>query len=87
MPDLGILGWIIVGLIAGALAGALVPGRQRYGCIGTMLVGIVGGLLGGWLWVNLLNQAPATGWLGAIVVATLGSLVVVLVLRGATRRD
>ena len=31
MPDLGIFGWIIVGLIAGALAGALVPGRQRYG--------------------------------------------------------
>jgi uncharacterized membrane protein YeaQ/YmgE (transglycosylase-associated protein family) len=87
MPDLGILGWIIVGLIAGALGGALAPGRQRFGCIGTMLVGIVGGLLGGFLWVNVLNQPPATGWLGAIVLATLGSLIVVLVLRGASRRD
>jgi uncharacterized membrane protein YeaQ/YmgE (transglycosylase-associated protein family) len=85
MPELGILGWIIVGLIAGALAGALVPGRQRYGCIGTMLVGIVGGLLGGFLWVNVLGFAPADGWLGAIVVATLGALIVVFLVSGLGR--
>ncbi len=84
MPDLGIFGWMIVGLIAGAIAGAFVPGRQRYGCLGTMLIGIVGGLLGGWLWVNLLNQAPASGWLGAIIVATLGSVLVILVLRSTS---
>ena len=47
MPDLGIFGWIIIGLIAGAIAGAFVPGRQRYGCLGTMLIGIAGGLIGG----------------------------------------
>ena len=47
MPDLGFFGWIIVGLIAGAIAGAFVPGRQRYGCLGTMLIGILGGILGG----------------------------------------
>ena len=70
-----------MGLIAGAIAGALVPGRQRYGCIGTMAVGIIGGLLGGFLWVNLLGQDPATGFLGAIVVAVLGALIVVFVLR------
>jgi|SRR5687768_483901 uncharacterized membrane protein YeaQ/YmgE (transglycosylase-associated protein family) len=82
MPDLGIFGWIIVGLIAGALAGALVPGRQRFGCLGTMLVGIAGGLLGGWLWVNVLGFETASGWLGAIVVATLGALILVFLLRG-----
>lgn len=87
MPDLGILGWIIVGLIAGAVAGAFVPGRQRYGCIGTMLIGILGGILGGFLWVNVLNQAPASGWLGAIIVATLGAALVILVLRGVGGRD
>ena len=43
MPDLGILGWIIIGLAAGAIAGFFVPGRERMGCIGTMLVGIAGG--------------------------------------------
>ena len=61
MPDLGIFGWIIIGLLAGALAGAFVPGRQRYGCLGTMAIGIIGGLVGGWLWVNVLNQDPASG--------------------------
>jgi uncharacterized membrane protein YeaQ/YmgE (transglycosylase-associated protein family) len=88
MPDLGIFGWIIIGLIAGALAGFFVPGRERFGCIGTLLVGIVGGLLGGWLWVNVLNQDEASGWLGALVIATIGAVLVLLVLRAiGGRRD
>ncbi len=87
MPELGILGWIIVGLIAGAIAGAFVPGRQRYGCLGTMLIGILGGILGGFLWVNVLNHAPASGWLGAIIVATIGAALVILVLRGVRGRS
>jgi len=70
--DLGIFGWIIVGLLAGALAGFFVPGRERYGCLGTMLIGIAGGLLGGFLWVNVLRQDRASGWLGALIIATLG---------------
>ena len=62
MPDLGILGWIIIGLLAGALAGFFVPGRERMGCIGTMLVGIAGGLIGGFLWVNVLGRTrPRAG--------------------------
>jgi uncharacterized membrane protein YeaQ/YmgE (transglycosylase-associated protein family) len=81
MPDLGIFGWIIIGLIAGALAGMFVPGRQRIGCIGTLLVGVAGGLLGGWLWENVLGMGEASGWLGAIVIATLGAILVLLVLR------
>jgi uncharacterized membrane protein YeaQ/YmgE (transglycosylase-associated protein family) len=87
MPEnFGILGWIFVGLIAGALAGFLVPGRERFGCIGTTLIGIVGGLIGGWLWVNVLNQDPATGFLGALFVAVLGSALVLLVLRAVAAR-
>jgi uncharacterized membrane protein YeaQ/YmgE (transglycosylase-associated protein family) len=81
VPDLGFFGWIIVGLIAGAIAGAFVPGRQRYGCLGTLLIGVLGGILGGFLWVDVLNQPVATGWLGAIGVATLGSMLVILALR------
>jgi uncharacterized membrane protein YeaQ/YmgE (transglycosylase-associated protein family) len=87
MPELGIFGWIIIGLIAGALAGFFVPGRERFGCIGTMLVGIVGGLIGGWLWVNVLDQGEASGWLGALVIATIGSVLVLLVLRMIGGRD
>ena len=87
MPELGIFGWIIIGLLAGALAGAFVPGRQRYGCLGTMLIGIVGGLIGGWLWVNVLDQSEATGWLGALIIATIGAMLVILVLRSMSNRE
>ena len=52
-----------------------------------MLVGIVGGLIGGWLWVNVLNQDPAGGWLGALVIATLGAALVLLALRAVSGRD
>jgi uncharacterized membrane protein YeaQ/YmgE (transglycosylase-associated protein family) len=82
MPDLGFWGWIIIGLLAGAIAGAFVPGNQRMGCIGTMLVGILGGIVGGFLWVNLLGQDRATGWLGALVIAVIGSILVLALLRG-----
>jgi uncharacterized membrane protein YeaQ/YmgE (transglycosylase-associated protein family) len=84
MPD-GIIAWIVVGLIAGALAGFFVPGRERLGCIGTTLVGVVGGLLGGWLWVEVLNMGEPTGFLGALVVAVLGSILVLFVLRAMNR--
>jgi uncharacterized membrane protein YeaQ/YmgE (transglycosylase-associated protein family) len=76
---------MIVGLIAGAIAGALIRSEQRFGCLGTMFIGIFGGLLGGWLWVEVLGQEPATGWLGAIVVAVLGSMIVILGLRAINR--
>jgi uncharacterized membrane protein YeaQ/YmgE (transglycosylase-associated protein family) len=85
MPELGILGWIIIGLLAGAIAGFFVPGRERMGCIGTMLVGIVGGLIGGWLWVNVLNQNEASGSLGALIIAVLGSILVLVVIRTLRR--
>ncbi len=82
MPEgLNWVTWIIIGLLAGAIAGWFVPGRERNGCIGTMLIGIVGGLLGGWLWADVLNQDPATGFLGALLIAVLGSAVVLLVIR------
>jgi uncharacterized membrane protein YeaQ/YmgE (transglycosylase-associated protein family) len=50
-----------------------------------MLVGIVGGLLGGFLWVNVLNQDEASGWLGALIIAVLGSIIVLFVTRGMRR--
>jgi uncharacterized membrane protein YeaQ/YmgE (transglycosylase-associated protein family) len=73
--------WIIIGLIAGAVAGWFVPGRERAGCIGTTLIGIVGGLLGGWIWTDVLHNDRAGGFLGALLIAILGSALVLLVLR------
>jgi uncharacterized membrane protein YeaQ/YmgE (transglycosylase-associated protein family) len=82
MPEgLNWLTWIIIGVVAGAIAGWFVPGRERFGCLGTTAIGIVGGLLGGWLWTVPLGQDPATGFLGALVLAILGSAAVLLVIR------
>jgi uncharacterized membrane protein YeaQ/YmgE (transglycosylase-associated protein family) len=82
MPEgLSWIAWIVIGLIAGAVAGWFVPGRERNGCIGTTIIGIVGGLLGGWIWTVLLNQNQASGFLGALLIAILGSAIVLLVLR------
>ena len=87
MPDLGIFGWIIIGLLAGAIAGWFVPGRERYGCLGTMIIGIIGGLIGGWLWTSVLKQPAATGFLGALLIAILGSAIVLVILRTASDRQ
>ena len=45
---MGILSWIVIGLVAGWIAGKLVGGRG-FGCLGNMVVGVIGALLGGWL--------------------------------------
>jgi uncharacterized membrane protein YeaQ/YmgE (transglycosylase-associated protein family) len=80
------IGWIVIGLIAGAVAGWFVPDRGRMGCLGTTLLGIVGGLVGGWIWTNLLHQDRAGGFLGALLIAILGSVLVLLLVRGMSRR-
>ena len=86
MPEgLNPLIWIVIGLIAGALAGWFVPGRERMGCIGTTVVGIFGGLLGGWIWTEVLGRDAAGGILGAIIIAVLGSALVLLVVRALSR--
>lgn len=86
MPEgLNVLSWIVIGLLAGAIAGWFVPGRERNGCIGTTLIGVAGGLVGGWIWTELLNQDQAGGFLGALLIAVLGSAVVLLILRALGR--
>ena len=73
---MGILSWIIVGLIAGWLAGELMRG-SGFGLLGNMIVGIIGGLLGGFLATALFNVAdPLSGInITTIIVAFLGSVV------------
>lgn len=46
---MGIIAWIVLGLIAGAIAKAILPGRQGGGWIATLILGIIGALLGGWI--------------------------------------
>jgi uncharacterized membrane protein YeaQ/YmgE (transglycosylase-associated protein family) len=71
--------FILIGLVAGWLAGVLVKGGG-YGVIGDIVVGVVGALLGGWLF-RTLGVSTGGGLLGAIIVATIGAVVLIIVLR------
>ena len=81
------IGWIVIGFIAGAVAGWFVPNRARMGCLGTTLLGIVGGLVGGWIWTQVLNQDRAGGFLGALLIAILGSALLLVLIRCLSRRE
>ena len=79
---MGLLSWIVVGAIAGWLAGKLVKG-EGFGCLGNIIVGVVGGLLGGFLASVLFNVPDAVNGfnLTSIIVAFLGAVLVVVVIR------
>ncbi|GAA3032913.1 hypothetical protein GCM10020000_07490 [Streptomyces olivoverticillatus] len=53
---MGIIGWIVLGLLAGAIAKILLPGRDPGGLIGTTLIGIAGAFIGGWLSAKFLHK-------------------------------
>ena len=71
--------FILVGLIAGWLAGMIVQGGGS-GLVGDIVVGILGALLGGFLFGSL-GGAVGGGLLGSIVVATLGAIILIAILR------
>ena len=71
--------FILVGLIAGWLAGMIVKGGG-YGLVGDIVVGILGALLGGFLFGSL-GGAVGGGLLGRIVVSTLGAIILIAILR------
>jgi uncharacterized membrane protein YeaQ/YmgE (transglycosylase-associated protein family) len=79
---MGILSWIVVGLIAGWLAGLLVKGGG-YGCVGDIIVGVIGGLLGGWIASHFFGMGdPMSGInLLSIGVALVGAVIFVVILR------
>jgi len=75
----GIIIWLIVGAIAGWLAGMLVKGGG-FGLIGDIIVGIVGALIAGWL-LPRLGIVIGTGIIAAIIDATIGAVILLLILR------
>ncbi|CCH34300.1 GlsB/YeaQ/YmgE family stress response membrane protein [Actinosynnema sp. NPDC047251] len=82
---MGILGWIILGLIAGAIAKAIMPGRDPGGIIITMLLGIVGAIVGGFIGQALFGTDINTFFsLSTWLLAILGSLVVLGIYRLVT---
>jgi uncharacterized membrane protein YeaQ/YmgE (transglycosylase-associated protein family) len=79
---MGILSWIIVGLIAGVIAKLILPGRDPGGFIVTILIGIVGAILGGFIVGAILGGDVVTGInFTTILVAILGAIVLLLLYR------
>ena len=78
---MGILSWFLLGLIAGALAKFIIPGKQPGGCLVTALIGIAGALVGGFLGSFIGLGKVESFDIGGIFIATAGS-VVLLVLYG-----
>lgn len=77
---MGIIVWIIVGLIAGALGKLIMPGRDPGGIIVTILIGMVGAVVGGFIVQGLLGLRGG-GFFWSIVVATLGAIVLLAIYR------
>ncbi|MBV9148491.1 MAG: GlsB/YeaQ/YmgE family stress response membrane protein [Candidatus Eremiobacteraeota bacterium] len=75
-----ILIWIIVGLIAGALAKSVVPGEGPGGILGDIIIGVIGAFIGGWLFSNVFH-IHWTGFIGWIIEALIGAIVLLLIIR------
>ncbi|MEU1039721.1 GlsB/YeaQ/YmgE family stress response membrane protein [Streptomyces sp. NPDC005551] len=80
---MGIIAWILIGLLAGAIAKLLLPGKDPGGIIVTMLIGIAGALLGGWLGKVLFDVDSVDGFfeLSTWVAAIVGSLILLVLYR------
>jgi uncharacterized membrane protein YeaQ/YmgE (transglycosylase-associated protein family) len=78
---MGIISWIILGLLAGAIAKILLPGRDPGGLIGTTLIGIAGAFIGGWISAQWLDRPVSKDFYdGATWVAAIGGALVLLIL-------
>ena len=85
---MGILAWIILGLIAGAIAKAIMPGRDPGGFIVTALIGIVGAVLGGFLGNMIFGIGGVSGVdIRSILISVVGALLLLWIYRMATRRS
>ncbi len=90
MPEftgIGLIGWIIVGFLAGALSGLVVRNRTPGGCLANVLVGVLGGIVGGVLARQIFNESEIAGWIGAFIVAFVGAVIVRWLLGLAGPRD
>lgn len=74
----GLLGWIIIGLIAGWLAGVVGRGRG-FGCLADIILGLIGAIVGGWIFTKLGIRAG--GVLGSLAAAFVGAVVLVAIAR------
>jgi uncharacterized membrane protein YeaQ/YmgE (transglycosylase-associated protein family) len=88
---MNILAWIVLGLVAGAIAKAIYPGHQSGGILGTLILGVIGAFVGGSLY-NLVTTGTislaATGLsIGGIVVAVIGAIIALWIYYALGRRS
>ena len=83
---MGIISWIILGLVAGALAKWILPGKDPGGIIVTIVIGIIGAIVGGYIG-TLIGFGEATGVnIRSIIIAVAGSIILLLIYRVVMRR-
>jgi len=80
----GIVAWIVIGLLAGWLAGVVMPGRG-FGLIGDLIIGLMGAFIGG-LIMNVLVPNQAFGFWGSFLVAFIGACILVAILHAIAGR-
>ena len=83
MDSHSIIAWLIIGALAGWLAGGLVKGGG-FGLIGDIVVGIIGAFIGGWL-AGVLHIHVGSGWISSIITAAVGAALLIFVLRAVRR--
>lgn len=81
------IGFILLGLIAGAIAKLIIPGRQGGGWLSTLILGVIGAVLGGFL-ASALFHISYSGFfsIGSWIVAIIGAIIVILIWQAITRR-
>ena len=84
MEPMGLLAWIVVGLIAGWLASQVVP--SRFGIIGDTLIGMVGALIGGFLFEEFGSTGTTGFSIWSIFVSFVGAVVLLVLIRAFSRR-
>ena len=82
--DMNVIGWIVIGFLAGSISGWFVGVRSAQGCLPTIVVGIVGAIIGGWLSTQL-GFGSVQGFIAALIFATLGAVLVRILLRAIER--
>ena len=76
----GVIAWLVVGLLAGAIAGRLAQGRG-FGCLADVVIGLVGAFVGGLIVSVFVDSTKTAGFFGTLLVAVLGALVLLIAVR------
>jgi uncharacterized membrane protein YeaQ/YmgE (transglycosylase-associated protein family) len=85
---MGIIAWIIFGLIAGAVAEWILPGKDPGGIIAKIIIGIVGAFIGGFIGTRIFGLQGVTGFnLHSFIIAIVGAIVLLLLYRLVVRRS